>query len=95
MPRILRVEAKEREVDTTDPKVIQAVWNKGHVIEGRPKGVWRNDDDGRLIRRNKHGDRESGDGWEIDHIVLKSKGGKTVMSNLRPLYWRTNAKRQD
>lgn len=82
------------EVDLSDEKTIQAVWEKGATILGRDKAVWRRDKDDHLIKRDEYGNRDSDHGWEIDHIKLQKNGGKDIMSNLRPLYWKTNAARQ-
>ncbi|MCY4011143.1 MAG: HNH endonuclease signature motif containing protein [Gammaproteobacteria bacterium] len=85
----------EKEVDTTDKKTIQAVWEKGKTVRNRDGGLWRQDDFGNLIKRDEYGNRDSDTGWEIDHIKLVKDGGKDVMSNLRPLHAKTNAARQE
>lgn len=85
---------QEPEVDLSDEKTIQAVWEKGKPFSGLDKKVWRWDKDDHPIKRNMYGNRKSEYGWEIDHIVLQKNCGKDVMSNLRPLYWKTNATRQ-
>ena len=88
-------ERKDETVDLTAAKTIQAVWNKGKVVRYLDSKTWRQDDDGKRIKRDEYGNRESDYGWEMDHIVLKKDGGKDVMKNLRPLYWKTNAARQE
>jgi len=42
-----------------------------------------------------YGDRNNEFGWEIDHIVPKSRGGKSHIHNMRPLHWRNNDTRCD
>ena len=66
------------------------VWNKGGVVPGFDPSIWRRDDFGNMIRFTDYG-RHSDFGWEIDHIVPKSRGGSDLLSNLRPLFWRANA----
>lgn len=47
------------------------------------------------MKRDKHGDRNSILGWEIDHIQTVSKDGTDNLGNLRPLQWNNNAGRSD
>ena len=75
--------------------VIQAVWEKGAVAPGNDANVYRKDECGAWVCRNQYGDRNAKYGWEIDHIRPVSEGGSDVLSNLRPLFWRNNAERQD
>ena len=72
----------------------QKVWEKGKLSHGLNPDLWRQDDFGNLIYRYSYGDRQSEFGWEEDHIVLKSHGGSDEVSNLRPLHWWPNARRQ-
>ena len=95
MPTRATFKDVEPKVDLTAENTIQAVWNKGSVIPRFDKDEWRRDKDGWAIKRGEYGNRESENGWEIDHIKLVKDGGKDVMSNLRPLYWKTNAARQE
>lgn len=34
-------------------------------------------------------------GFTVDHVVPRSKGGTDVLSNLRPAHWICNVRRQD
>ncbi|MCJ8289265.1 MAG: HNH endonuclease [Crocinitomicaceae bacterium] len=63
------------------------VWAKGKIIRGHDSSVWRKDQCDAWIKYSEYGNRKSQFGWEIDHI---SPGGKTILSNLRPLQWRNN-----
>jgi len=73
-------------------EMIQAVWEKGEVIQGNDPSRWRKDQCGAWIGRAEYGDRDSQYGWEIDHI---SPGGSDALSNLRPLQWKNNTDKSD
>ena len=47
------------------------------------------------IKYSEHGNRESANGWEIDHIDPVSNGGTDDLSNLQPLFWRNNASKSE
>ena len=83
-------EVKEEELNLRDPNTIEAVWCKGQHIKGFSPGEWRCDACGNLIKRIEYGNRDSDYGWEIDHI---DPDGGDFLSNLRPLYWKTNVQR--
>lgn len=74
--------------------LVQLVWQKGRMAPGYDPNYVRMDDCGSLIERKEHGNRNSSYGWEIDHVIPQSLGGGDALSNLRPLNWRNNAKRQ-
>ena len=77
---------------------IQAVWDKAEKVSRRAEEAgFRKDQCGAWIHRDAYGKRDgtySAYAWEIDHIKPKSKGGKDILSNLRPLHWANNASRQ-
>jgi len=50
-------------------ETIQAVWEKGKAVPGYDSSKFRKDQCGAWIKRDKHGDRNSSYGWEIDHIT--------------------------
>ena len=71
----------------------QRVWEKGRIAIGFDPADWRRDSFWNLINRKAYGNRSSAFGWEIDHIVPVARGGTDDISNLRPLYWEANARR--
>ncbi|UKE83666.2 HNH endonuclease signature motif containing protein [Pectobacterium colocasium] len=76
-------------------KQIQDVWEKGAIVEGISEHFFRKDQCGAWMSRAEYGNRDSDEGWEIDHIKTKSSGGTDILSNLRPLQWKNNAGRSD
>lgn len=71
---------------------IQAVWNKGQVVSNYDPSKYRKDRCGALIIRSEHGDRDSKNGWEIDHI---DPDGSDNLDNLQPLQWENNVAKSD
>ena len=67
------------------------VWDKGTKLVGQDPAKVRRDEFGYIIHRDDYGDRKSPFGWEIDHILPKSRGGSDELSTLRPLHWRVNS----
>ena len=51
-----------------NPQEIEAVWQKGRIIPKFDSGTWRWDVYGAVMKRNEYGNRQSKNGWEIDHI---------------------------
>lgn len=76
-------------------ETIKKVWEKATIVPGYSSSEWRKDQCGAWIGWKFYGNRNSQYGWEIDHIVPVSKGGSDAQSNLRPLQWENNARRQD
>lgn len=79
----------------TKLKEKDSIWDKGIVVEGYDKKLYRKDAAGAWIAYAEYGNRDSIMGWEIDHIWPKSKGGKDDIDNLRPLNWKNNDSKGD
>ena len=73
------------------------IWDKGEIVPGYDKNVWRKDQCGAFIKWNCYGDRSSQTncGWEIDHMQPVSLGGTDDLGNLLPMHWRNNRKKSD
>lgn len=76
-------------------EIIKAVWNKGRIIPNYPPDVWRWDKCGSVMKFSDYGNRNSDNGWEIDHIDPASNGGSDFLFNLQPLNWKNNAAKGD
>lgn len=75
---------------------IKRIWDeKGIVVEGYDKNLYRKDAAGAWIAFEMYGNRDSVLGWEVDHVWPKSKGGDEHIENLRPLNWRNNDSKGD
>ena len=74
---------------------IKQVWDKGIIVEGYDKDLYRRDAAGAWIAFNSYGNRDSVLGWEIDHVWPQSKGGDDRIENLRPMNWRNNESKGD
>lgn len=77
---------------TFDDATIEAVWRKGGIVPGHDSAKVRKDVCGATIWREKHGNRNSAYGWEIDHI---DPDGSNNLSNLQPLQWENNVAKSD
>lgn len=76
-------------------EIIVKVWCKGNTDTKWPADEWRFDKYGTWMRFGDYGNRNSKYGWEIDHIIPKSRGGSDGLSNLEPLQWQNNVKKSD
>lgn len=50
---------------------------------------------GRKMSWIQYGNRQSSEGWEIDHKNPRANGGKSNIENLQPLNWKTNVDKGD
>jgi len=73
-----------------DPAVVRAVWNSGTPIRGYDATQWRYDRFGNVIYFADFGNEQSPYGWHVNHIVPPEQNGFDGLSNLEPLYWKTN-----
>lgn len=78
------------------PATIQKVWAKARYVsaENEANG-FRQDACGMWMQLDKHGDRDSKYGWEIDHIKPSALGGSDNLDNLQPLHWENNVGKGD
>jgi len=77
---------------TLDDETIDKVWNKAREIPGKNSDDVRQDACGTTMKRDDYGDRDSQQGWEIDH---KDPEGEDNLSNLQPLQWENNVNKSD
>jgi len=70
--------------------IVQAVWEKGCLVQGNNPSIFRKDQCGAWIKREDYGNTISAYGWEIDHIRPIADGGNDATTNLRPLHWKNN-----
>ena len=77
------------------PQTVQAVWEKGRPIPNHNANEWRWDICGHIMKRDKHGNRQTEYGWDVDHKQPVAAGGDDNLSNLQPLSWRINARKGD
>ena len=78
-----------------DEEIINAVWNKGRVINGMNPNLFRKDPCGAIIAYNQYGQKFAAFGWEIDHVYHRGKGGEDNICNLGPMHWRNNVSKGD
>lgn len=87
----------DRNGNSFSQDTIRAVWDKGIYTNSynHPPDQFRRDKCGELIEYRFYGNRDSTNGWEVDHINPVANGGTDDLSNLQPLYWLNNARKAD
>ena len=70
------------------------VWRKARSVRGKNPNLYRRDIQGNVIYKPAYG-RNSKMGWEVDHIVPKSKGGTNSRRNLQALQTKANRQKSD
>ena len=76
-----------------DEKTVEAVWLKAQPIGDFP--ALRMDGWGWTMVRQDYGNTQSRYGWEIDHIIPVFQGGTDDLSNLQPLHWENNRRKDE
>lgn len=76
-------------------EMIEAVWQKGKIVNGNDPTNFRKDFADNWIKRDKYGiDRKIKYQWEIHHKIREAAGGSDHISNLEPLNGDANARLQ-
>lgn len=93
MPREFNTDVIGKGFDQT---TIDKVWEKGLKYSGNnlDQKYVRMDICGTPIAKSKYGKQEEY-GWEIDHVKPVAKGGNDEISNLQPLFWKNNRRKDD
>lgn len=78
-------------------ELILQVWEKGLIIPGLDSSIYRADHCGAIIKWDMLNDvsQPLSMGWEIDRIKPLSFGGTDDLSNLQPLQWENNRKKDE
>ena len=77
---------------TFEDETIDKVWGKAREIPGKDPDNIRQDACGAAMRKDDYGNRDSNQGWEIDH---KDPKGNDNLSNLQALQWKNNVNKSD
>ncbi len=70
------------------------VWSKAQKIRSKDPEKYRKDPYGNTMYYSSYG-KDSGMGWEIDHIKPKALGGSDATRNLQALKTRVNREKGD
>lgn len=74
-------------------EIVEAVWQKARAMG--TSAILRLDAWGWTIVRQDYGNLRSRYGWEIDHIIPVSEGGDDDLTNLQPLQWENNRRKDE
>jgi 5-methylcytosine-specific restriction endonuclease McrA len=73
---------------------IDKAWNNAKKIRGKNPKQYRQDPYGNSMYRSAYG-KNSDQGWEVDHIKPKSRGGSDATRNLQALNTKANREKSD
>lgn len=73
---------------------IDKAWNNAKKIPGKDPAQYRQDLYGNQMYRNSYG-KSSDQGWEVDHIKPKARGGSDATRNLQALNTQVNREKSD
>ena len=65
------------------------LWNNAKKVRGKNPNLYRRDVYGNQLFKPSYG-KDSAQGWQIDHIKPKSRGGSDTTRNLQPLQSKKN-----
>jgi HNH endonuclease len=71
-----------------------AAWNKAQIDGQYDPKLFRKDRFGNWIKWTEHG-QQTLYGWEIDHVVPVSWGGRDHPQNVAATYWLANRKKSN
>jgi hypothetical protein len=74
-------------------QIVEAVWEKARAMG--TSAILRVDAWGWTIVRQDYGNVRSRYGWEIDHVIPVEQGGTDDLSNLQPLQWENNRRKNE
>jgi hypothetical protein len=75
--------------DVPDANRRWVAWNNAPSIFGWDASIWRQDQDGRVIRWGDYGTNDEY-GWHVHHILDQALGGRHNAGNLVARHWLGN-----